>query len=239
VPFADERWLGFCAFCGGAPDTRDHVPPRIFLDRPHPEDPPRVVGACLRCNSGASRDEEYVACLIEVAARGSVDSSKLKREKVIRTLERRPAIAARLAPSLTTGKFIIQRGDHLRIMSVLSKIGRALWAFETAEKAITDIPVIRYAPIGQLAPSDIQLFHELHGENIFPEVGSRMMMRLLLNESGEAQNSWQDVQAGRFSYAIELMNPSGRVKMIFSEYLLAEVDLRGKGAPDITASFFT
>jgi hypothetical protein len=123
-------------------------------------------------------------------------------------------------------------------MSVLSKIGRALWAFETAETAMIDKPVIRYAPIGQLTLRDIQLFRELHGENIFPEVGSRMMMRLMLNESGEVQNSWQEVQAGRFSYAVELMNGSGRVKMIFSDFLLAEVDLRGKDAPQVADSFF-
>ena len=238
MPFADDRWLSFCALCGGAPDTRDHVPPRIFLDRPHPEDPPRIVGACLRCNRGASRDEEYVACLIEVAAQGSIDPTKLQREKIIRTLARRPAIAARLAPSLGTGRFVIQREDHLRISRVLSKIGRTLWAFETAETALSYRPGIRYAPIGQLTQRDIQHFRELRGDNIFPEIGSRTMMRLQLNESGQVQNSWQDVQAGRFSYAVELMNSSGRVKMIFSDFLYAEVDLRGEDTPAANSVFF-
>lgn len=34
--FGDERTLAWCAYCGRAPDTRDHIPPKIFLDRPFP-----------------------------------------------------------------------------------------------------------------------------------------------------------------------------------------------------------
>jgi hypothetical protein len=30
--FVDERLLGTCAFCGGTPGTRDHVPSKILLD---------------------------------------------------------------------------------------------------------------------------------------------------------------------------------------------------------------
>lgn len=30
--FVDERLLEMCAYCGGQPDTRDHVPSRVLLD---------------------------------------------------------------------------------------------------------------------------------------------------------------------------------------------------------------
>src|SRR5690242_14029536 len=69
--YIDERHLAFCAFCGDAPGTRDHVPPRVFLDKPYPDNVP-VVGSCFECNNGASLDEEYVACLLEAAVCNTV-----------------------------------------------------------------------------------------------------------------------------------------------------------------------
>jgi hypothetical protein len=96
-------------------------------------------------------DERWLASVHSAdAAFGSVDPARLQREKVIRTLTKRPAIAARLAASLATGTFVINREDHVRLMRVLSKIGRALWAYETAETALVDTNCVRYALIGQL-----------------------------------------------------------------------------------------
>src|SRR5438067_1316487 len=105
--FADERWSAFCAFCGRPPNTRDHVPPRVFLDKPYPENLP-VVGACRECNKRGSLDEEYIACLLEVAAHGTVDPAALSRQKVARTLAARPPLAARLATSRgPNGQFVV------------------------------------------------------------------------------------------------------------------------------------
>src|SRR4051812_23589154 len=93
--FSDDRLSAFCYSCGCAPDTRDHVPPRVFLDPPFPENVP-VVGSCQRCNHGPSKDEVYLACLLEVAACGGTDG-KVERPKIKRILESHPALAARLA----------------------------------------------------------------------------------------------------------------------------------------------
>jgi hypothetical protein len=55
--FGDERELCLYAYCEGVPETRDHVPSRVLLDEPYPENLP-VVPACKSCNSGFSADEE-------------------------------------------------------------------------------------------------------------------------------------------------------------------------------------
>ena len=44
----DKRLTGMCAYCGGQPDTRDHVPSRVFLSDPVPDDL-SVVEACEEC----------------------------------------------------------------------------------------------------------------------------------------------------------------------------------------------
>ena len=52
-PFVDERLTGMCVYCGGQPNTRDHVPSRTLLEEPFPPHMP-VVGACANCNAGFS-----------------------------------------------------------------------------------------------------------------------------------------------------------------------------------------
>lgn len=131
-PFSDDRWSAFCAFRGAPPKTRDHVPPKIFPDKPYPENLP-VVGACLSCNKDASLDEEYVACLLEVAACGTVDPVRLRRPKVARVLEAKPPLAAKLASSMgSNGQYMIDGEDNARLSAVIGKIARALWAYELA-----------------------------------------------------------------------------------------------------------
>lgn len=53
--YADERLLAGCVYCGGATESRDHVPSRILLDEPYPENLP-VVPSCDSCNGGYSLD---------------------------------------------------------------------------------------------------------------------------------------------------------------------------------------
>lgn len=87
--FADERHAAFCVFCGAEPTTREHVVSRVLLDDPLPEELP-LVRSCYACNNGFSRDEEYVACLIDCVIAGS--TSSIRREKVKRALCRSPAL---------------------------------------------------------------------------------------------------------------------------------------------------
>src|SRR4051812_49081415 len=96
--FGDERNKGWCVFCGGPEETRDHVPSRVLLEEPYPENLP-VLACCQECNSSFSLDEEYLACLIECARTGSVEHASSVRPKIAKTLARKPALAARLTAS--------------------------------------------------------------------------------------------------------------------------------------------
>jgi hypothetical protein len=82
--YADERLMSGCLYCSESPETREHVPSRILLDEPYPDNLP-VFAACARCNRGFSLDEEYVACLIDCSRSGSVDA--VQRPKISRVLE--------------------------------------------------------------------------------------------------------------------------------------------------------
>lgn len=78
---ADDRLIWGCIYCREENTTRDHIPSKILLDKPYPENLP-VVGACFSCNNGFSLDEEYLACLIEVLIAKTAEPSKLARGKI-------------------------------------------------------------------------------------------------------------------------------------------------------------
>ena len=94
--YGDQRQLERCAYCGaGAVETRDHVPSRVLLDEPYPENLP-VVPACRSCNESFSGDEEYLACVLEVVVAGEASPEAVARPKIARLLRMKPALKARL-----------------------------------------------------------------------------------------------------------------------------------------------
>lgn len=52
------EWL--CCYCGYWADTVYHVPSKVFLNKPYPDNLP-VVSCCKNCNEEFAFDEEYVA----------------------------------------------------------------------------------------------------------------------------------------------------------------------------------
>jgi hypothetical protein len=47
-----------CAYCGGVPGSRDHIPPRNLFPNP-PPDNLITVPSCISCNSGFKLDDDY------------------------------------------------------------------------------------------------------------------------------------------------------------------------------------
>ncbi|WP_203924853.1 hypothetical protein [Rugosimonospora africana] len=226
--FIDSRHLAFCAYCGNAPVTRDHVPPRVFLDKPYPDNVP-VVGSCFECNNDASRDEEYVACLLEAAVCNSVDPSLIQRPGIARILQRRPTLAARIGAALTPNGLSLTSDDLQRIARVLSKMARGLWRFECGEPTGAAEATVTWCPLPTLTASEAEQFFALEDQYFYPEIGSRMFIRYF---SGEDAFGWQEVQADRFSYLIQT---DGLVKMVVRGYLAAEVLLVEGGCVHRTA----
>ena len=127
----DKRLLGVCVFCGGHPDTRDHVPSKVFLDDHLPEDLP-VVEACAACNQSFSLDEEYLACFLEAVLSGTADPNKMKRTKIRRALHRNPRLVQRLEASLNVDENgnLIWAPEYDRARNVVLKLARSHVAYE-------------------------------------------------------------------------------------------------------------
>ena len=122
--YGDERNKGFCVHCGGPDETRDHAPSKILLDDPLPDNLP-VAPACYRCNNGFSRDEEYLACLLECVMTGEAEPDKVERPKVAHILRENRNLAMRLRKSrrVVDGQ-IVWDIESDRVRNVLLKLAR-------------------------------------------------------------------------------------------------------------------
>ena len=76
-----------CAYCGAAdPQTVDHVPPKLMLEEPYPNNIV-TVPACLDCNKRFMKDDEYTRTVIALDFRAAGNSAAQSRlPKVLRSL---------------------------------------------------------------------------------------------------------------------------------------------------------
>lgn len=219
-PFGDDRQLAGCVYCGGgSPLTRDHVPSKVLLDEPFPENLPQVP-ACQACNASFSLDEEYLACLVDCVIVGSTDPSAVHRSNVSRILLDRPSLRFLIDEGRTTTASGMTWGiANDRVENVLLKLARGHAAYELNEPQFADPVSVNYSPLGTLSEEARAKFDELPQPSVFPEVGSRGMSRLV---SGGLRTEWLNVQAGRYRYAA-IATDRVIVRFVLSEYLACEV----------------
>jgi hypothetical protein len=233
--FADDRLIVGCIYCGGQGETREHVPSRVFLDAPLPENLP-IVGACRSCNSGFSLDEEYLACLVESVIVGSADPEKVERPSVANILRRAPSLRARIEAAKTCvhgeTQFAI---ESERVKSVVVKLARGHAAFELSQPCKEEPASVSWRPLALMDEGQKKEFESSHVAQGYGEIGSRGMQRLLIvqlklqSQSGESKtvdmviNEWVEVQNGRYRYHAIDCGDEVRIKLVISEYLACEV----------------
>lgn len=224
--YADRRQLAWCVYCGGSSKgTRDHVPSKVLIDKPFPDNLP-VVGACQPCNSSFSRDEEYLACLIDCTLSGSTDPDSTPRETVRNILRKRPALQARLAAAKAEnpdGTLFLP--EMARVNNVVLKLARGHAAFELNEPQFDDPDSIAAVPLVSLRPQQRDAFETspapASGLAGWPEVGSRAMQRLIEGHDMDA-GGWITVQDHRYRFLVST-DDGICIRMVLSEYLACEV----------------
>lgn len=221
--YADERNRDSCIHCGGSLETRDHVPSRVFLDEPYPDNLP-LLPCCLSCNRSFSLDEEYLACLVEVAKAGSLERAAAARSKIARIFVHTPQLAQRLSSArYETSAGINWKPEEERVRKIVLKLARGHLAYELNESRRDEPARIGVAPLFMMAEDARQAFEELRhddGLSSWPEVGSRAMSRIAV---GSADGyPWIVVQPSQYRY---LVSPDAcYVRLVIAEYLAAEIE---------------
>jgi hypothetical protein len=222
--YGDVRNKGFCVHCGAADETSDHVPAKVFLDEPFPENLP-VSPSCFRCNNTLSLDEEYLACLLECVIAGGVDPDKIERPKVARSLTRNHRLAERLKKARNSfGDRVIWDFEAERVRKVLLKLARGHAAYELNEPQIAAPDIFSFKPLIAMTSSERDGFEGKTEARLapWPEVGSRAMNRLLIVGSDAYEENWLVVQEGRYRYRTS-QDEGLLVSFVIREYLACEV----------------
>lgn len=224
--FIDERLTRQCIYCGGFPETVEHVPSRILLDNPLPENLP-VVDACRECNTSFSLDEEYLACLLECVAAGTTEPTELSREKIKKSIARN----GRLKSNLEQCRRIDGNGniwwqpDEKRVKRIIVKLARGHTAYELGELLDEEPDFFSMRAIPTMSEAELQNFETPNDDYqlIWPEIGSRAFLRATGKSiPPKKEGHWFVVQRNRYRYWIDWQN-GVEVRMMIGEYLACQI----------------
>ncbi|QDT86052.1 hypothetical protein MalM14_37260 [Gimesia chilikensis] len=235
MDLADDRLINGCIYCGGPAETRDHVPSRILIESPYPENLP-VVGACRSCNNSFSKDEQYFVCLIESAIAGSTNPDMIRRTSVAKALRRSPALRTQIESMKSkTGVPTVFEAEPERVKNVLLKLARGHAAFELSQLCREEPDCFIWWPISIMSSEEREAFDAGHLVEQLGEIGSRGSQRIVMTEvslrsmSGELTklrlliNGWLNVQKGFYRYIAIDDYSEIRIKIVIAEYLACEV----------------
>lgn len=207
---------GICCYCGGWADTVDHVPSKVFLDNPYPDNLP-VVPCCRKCNEQFSQDEEYVAVLFECVKWQTFNLEEFKREKVKKIVEHNPAILKTVRESvhpLLDGRFTIET-DNARLKTVMTKLIAGHLRFEGLDQLFLHdgFEIHFYQDI----LANREFYSEFHSpiySGLLPEVGSRAL--IVMVEQDCVGSPWFSVQPNMYEYCVAPDN--SEVRIIIQNY---------------------
>lgn len=230
--FADQRLKSWCIHCArplvDLETNEDHVPSKSLLLKPRPHHLP-VVTICRQCNTGFSLDEQYTVTFLSCVLAGSTEPEKQTNGSAARALTESPSLRALINRSKTEFRTVggetrvLWKPDTERIERVILKNARGHAYFEFGEPLMeTPAHVFVYPLVGMTATErrEFEGQSETFGLAPWPEVGSRMMTRLLTGE--DMAGPWVIVQDGIYRYAV-LEDGGVRVRSVLSEYLATEV----------------
>lgn len=245
--WSDERLKAWCIQCGRpaheAKLSRDHVPSKSLLSKAvveagskydggtgEPDDYLPQVLICEPCNLGFARDESYLKCVLHAVMAGSLRPNPAHHAEAANFLRSNRHFVRELQASIKAGdeensirhRFTLFP-DMTRVERVVVKNARGHAYHETGEPLLHEPTQVWIRPFSRLSKVERDQFETQGsaGVDVWPEVGSRMMVRVTTGE-GLANGGWIEVEPARYRYALDWTSGVS-VKMVLWDYLAAEV----------------
>ena len=227
--FADDRQKTWCIHCGHGlaeqDNNRDHVPTKKLLREPYPDNLP-VVQVCKSCNSGFSMDEEYFIAFLSSVLSGSTDPQSQRIPSAALILKRNNMLSARIHESRSEGLPLVGdvgfvwQPESERIERVVLKNARGHAYFELGEPMLCPPRLIRAIPLATISDDERLEFENVDSGPLFPEVGSRMLTRIVTGQ--DIEDGWVIVQEDVYRYAV-MWDGGITVRTVLYDYLATEV----------------
>ena len=228
--FSDARHKAWCIHCraslGSVKTSRDHVPTKTLLRPPYPANLP-IVLVCHDCNQGFRKNEEYLVAFLSVVISGTTDPELQVSASAARILRHNTQLRAEIELAKREYKSrdgqdnLIWNADLNRIVPVVVKNARGHAFYEYGEPMLDDPESVLVVPLPTLTASERASFEEVPDSGAWPEVGSRMMTRVMTGQ--DLDGSWIVVQEGSYRFAVTQADGGLVVRSILSEYLATEV----------------
>ena len=227
--FSDDRQNDWCLHCArtlaSLKTNKDHVPTKSLLRLPHPANLP-LIQVCAECNGSFAKDEEYFVAFLSSAVSGTTDPSKQIHPVAARILEKQTSLRARIeraARRYTTHggeNRVLWEPEKGRIERVIIKNARGHAYYEFGEPMLEQPSRTWAVPLIAMSGEEREKFEAIPFNDGFPEVGSRMMTRVMTGE--DLDGSWVCVQDGVYRYAVA-QEGAILVRSIIFDFLATEV----------------
>src|SRR5262249_42685237 len=148
-------------------------------------------------NNSVSKDEQYLACLIECAVCGTTDPDRVTRPKVQRILQRHPKLSARIALSRREAEDgrLIWIPETARVQNVVMKLARGHAAYEHSGRQCQEPELVQFMPLETMPAALREEFETPPDTGMWPEIGSRAFLRACGEwDDPFTKDGWQVVQ---------------------------------------------
>ena len=245
----------FCIYCGKVADSREHIPSKVFLDKPFPADL-YLVPACRVCNNSFSSDELYTWFVIKLLEqRAGIDCLSTSYQSAKRFASH-PGVHSEAQNDIS---LFINRPNSFdvhktlfdfkseRIARILKKlaVGHAVYELsecyysESLDTWKTSTIEYSFAPtLSQEIIDDFNCAIDINGL-VLPEIGSRVYENIYVitlplcpiegdnnMALGVVLLDWTDVQDNRYRYIAVHSPTSIQVNIVIDEFLYAAVILQ-------------
>jgi|GEM_PF-709897 len=257
--FVDQRQSSWCIHCGryisDVVTNRDHVPSKSLLTKSmrgkgqaydrgegDPGDYLPQVVVCRGCNAGFSVAENYLLCVLHATMAGSLypdpsvhpDAANVLRSNrnVVRSLKAKPDGQLFLFSNLEP--FVIYP-DLAPIRTTVLKNARGHVFHEVGEPMLSAPDYVAFAPLQDFGERGRAAFeNEGTRLDLWPEVGSRMLLRVL--DDPPCAGGWITVEENRYRYLVDWTRGM-TVKTVIWEYLATETCWVSDGGSEVFASW--
>lgn len=213
---SDARLLPNCVYCDGPIEDRDHIPPKVFLNEPYPENMD-VLNSCRKCNGGNSKDEEYVAAAIEIAKKGTLELASL-RKKIAAVLNYQTKLYEAFKCDVVSVEPFELKIDIVRFKNVFQKLARGHAAHELSYFDLNENCEVFWTPVDQFSREDFDFFMESPEYDLWPEIGSRGFQRV----AEHGKYVWVDLQKDQYSYLVFEHSQGTTARILINNYLAVE-----------------